>query len=177
MSIGTIKDMNSLPYDKTSATSIFEYSKGLLGGTLRKYTWEGYQPKKGKGSLGQMVENLYFLLETNNNPASDFSEAGLELKCTPLKKSKKDDYLIKERLSCNMITFNNLFSTNGQHTLQEIQPQGTSHNDSSPWNLQTGYSSSCIPANAWSAEFHPDNECIHVRCLGHFSRLRASAPS
>lgn len=116
MSIGTIKDMNSLPYDKTSVTSIFEYSKGLLGDTLRKYTWEGYQPKKGKGSLGQMVENLYFLLETNNNPASDFSEAGLELKCTPLKKSKKDDYLIKERLVCNMINYCEVVNEDFEHS-------------------------------------------------------------
>ena len=99
-----------------SATSIFEYSKGLLGDTLRKYAWEGYQPKKGKGSLGQMVENLYFLLETNNNPASDFSEAGLELKCTPLKKSRKDDYLIKERLVCNMINYCEVVNEDFEHS-------------------------------------------------------------
>ena len=56
-----------LPYDKTSASSIFEYSKGILEKTLREFVWEGYQPKKGKGSLGQMVENIYFFLETNSN--------------------------------------------------------------------------------------------------------------
>ena len=98
-----------LPYDKTSASSIFEYSKGILEKTLREFVWEGYQPKKGKGSLGQMVENIYFFLETNSNPASDFSEAGLELKCTPLKKGKKkakqNGYLIKERLVCSMINY------------------------------------------------------------------------
>ena len=94
-----------LPYDKTMASSIFEYSKGILEKTLREFVWEGYQSKKGKGGLGQMVENIYFFLETNSNPASDFSEAGLELKCTPLKKSKQDDYLIKERLVCNMINY------------------------------------------------------------------------
>lgn len=98
-----------LPYDKTSASSIFEYSKGILEKTLRDFVWEGYQPKKGKGGLGQMVENIYFFLETNSNPASDFSEAGLELKCTPLKKGKKKgtqhSYLIKERLVCSMINY------------------------------------------------------------------------
>lgn len=98
-----------LPYDKTSASSIFEYSKGILEKTLREFVWEGYQPKKGKGCLGQMVENIYFFLETNSNPASDFSEAGLELKCTPLKKGKKkakqNGYLIKERLVCSMINY------------------------------------------------------------------------
>ena len=95
----------TLPYDITNAVSIFEYSKGLLGKTLREFVKEGYQPKNGKGGLGQMVENLYFLLETNNYAAADFSEAGLELKCTPLKKGKKNDYLIKERLVCNMINY------------------------------------------------------------------------
>ena len=52
-----------------------------------------------------MVENIYFLLETNSYPGADFSEAGLELKCTPLRKSKQDEYLIKERLVCNMINY------------------------------------------------------------------------
>lgn len=94
-----------LPYDKKSAKSIFEYSMGLLGNTLRDFVWEGYEPRKGKGALGQMVENIYFFLETNSNPASDFSEAGMELKCTPLKQGKQNDYLIKERLVCNMINY------------------------------------------------------------------------
>lgn len=94
-----------LPYDINSAESIFEYSKGLLGKTLRNFVTDGYVPKKGKGSIGQMVENLFFLLETNNNPEADFSKAKMELKCTPLKQGKKDGYLIKERLVCNMINY------------------------------------------------------------------------
>ena len=89
-----IKIPEKLPYDISSASSVFEYSKGLLGKTLRDFVWEDYQPKKGKGGLGQMVENIYFFLETNSNPLSDISKAGLELKCTPLKKSKSDEYLI-----------------------------------------------------------------------------------
>ena len=105
-----------LPYDKTSASSIFEYSKGILEKTLREFVWEGYQPKKGKGGLGQMVENIYFFLETNSNPASDFSEAGLELKCTPLKKSKQDKYLIKERLVCNMINYCEVVNDDFEHS-------------------------------------------------------------
>ena len=76
-----LKYKSTLPYDITSAISIFEYSKGLLEHTLRDFVWEGYQPKQGKGGLGQMVENIYFLLETNNYPGADFSEANMELKC------------------------------------------------------------------------------------------------
>ena len=105
-----------LPYDKKSAKSIFEYSKGLLGKSLRDFVWEGYEPKKGKGALGQMVENIYFFLETNSNPASDFSEAGMELKCTPLKQGKQNDYLIKERLVCNMINYCEVVEEDFEHS-------------------------------------------------------------
>ena len=112
----TLPSPSELPYDKTSATSIFEYSKGLLEKTLREFAWEGYVPKKGKGALGQMVENIYFLLETNSNPASDFSEAGLELKCTPLKRGTKSQYLIKERLVCNMIDYYEVANQDFEHS-------------------------------------------------------------
>lgn len=107
---------NSLPYDIKNATSIFNYSKGLLGKSLREFVWDDYQPKRGKGSLGQMVENIYFLLETNNYPGADFSEAGMELKCTPLKKSKQNNYLIKERLVCNMINYCDVVKDDFEHS-------------------------------------------------------------
>lgn len=108
--------LKELPYDKYSATSIFEYSKGLLGKSLREFAYEGYAPKKGKGGIGQMVENLYFLLETNNNPEADFSSAGMELKCTPLKLAKNNDYLIKERLVCNMINYCDVVKEDFEHS-------------------------------------------------------------
>lgn len=104
------------PYDKTSYLSIFEYSKGLLGRTLREFIEKDYVPITGKGGLGQMVENIYFHLKTNNNPSSDFSEAGLELKCTPLKKSKQNDFLIKERLVCNMIHYCEVVNEDFEHS-------------------------------------------------------------
>lgn len=107
---------STLPYDIKSATSIFEYSKGLLGNTLRDFVWDNYEPKKGKGSLGQMVENIFFLLETNNYAGADFSEAGMELKCTPLKKSKQENYLIKERLVCNMINYCDVVKDDFEHS-------------------------------------------------------------
>lgn len=106
----------TLPYDKTSAKSIFEYSKGLLEKTLRDFVWDGYIPKSGKGSLGQMVENIYFFLETNSNPSSDFSDAGMELKCTPLRKNKNDKYIIKERLVCNLINYCDVLNDDFEHS-------------------------------------------------------------
>jgi hypothetical protein len=63
-----------------------------------------------------MVENIYFLLETNNYVGADFSEAGMELKCTPLKKSKQVDYLIKERLVCNMINYCEVVKEDFEHS-------------------------------------------------------------
>lgn len=108
--------MANLPYDKYSAASIYEYSKGLLGKKLRDFVYDGYIPKKGKGSIGQMVENLYFLLETNNNPEADFSSANMELKCTPLKLAKNNDYLIKERLVCNMINYCDVVNEDFEHS-------------------------------------------------------------
>ena len=108
--------LKELPYDKYSATSIYEYSKGLLGKSLREFAYKGYAPKKGKGGIGQMVENLYFMLETNNNPEADFSSAGMELKCTPLKLAKNNDYLIKERLVCNMINYCDVVNEDFEHS-------------------------------------------------------------
>ena len=63
-----------------------------------------------------MVENIFFQLETNNYAGADFSEAGMELKCTPLKKSKQDDYLIKERLVCNMINYCEVVKDDFEHS-------------------------------------------------------------
>ena len=85
--------MANLPYDKHSAASIFEYSKGLLGKSLRAFVREDYLPKKGKGSIGQMVENLYFLLETNNNPEADFSSANMPARNRVALSSGCHDYL------------------------------------------------------------------------------------
>lgn len=108
--------LKELPYNKHSAVSIYEYSKGLLGKCLREFAKDGYTPRRGKGSIGQMVENLYFLLETNNNPEADFSSAGMELKCTPLKLAKNEEYLIKERLVCNMINYCDVINEDFEHS-------------------------------------------------------------
>ena len=93
------------PYNPEDITSIFEYSKGLLGHTLRDFIASDYKTRKGKGGLGEMVEEIYFGYDKNNNPDADFSIAGVELKCTPLKKGKKEELLIKERLVCGMIDY------------------------------------------------------------------------
>lgn len=88
----------------------------MLGNTLRDFIWEGYKIKKGKGGLGQMVENIFFLLETNNYAGADFSAAGMELKCTPIKNGIRNDYQIKERLVCNMINYCDVVKYDFEHS-------------------------------------------------------------
>ena len=95
------------PYDKADKWSILEYSKNLLGKTLE----EAIAPKqidqefRGKGRLGQLVEKYFFGYEINSNQEADFSEAGLELKCTPLKELTSKALAIKERLVLTMIDY------------------------------------------------------------------------
>lgn len=101
-------------YDRTNPVSIFEYSGLLIGHSLRSLLGDkvAQLKRKGKGGLGQMVEELFFRYEVNSNPDSDFSEAGLELKCTPLlKKTAESGYRIKERLVCTMIDYFDLAAT------------------------------------------------------------------
>ena len=101
--------MNQQYYDKTSPKSIFEYAIPLLDHTLREVVGdeavEGYN-MSGKGTLGQMVEELYYHYKANSNPTPDFEEAGLELKTTGLKKLKDLSLQIKERLVVDMIDYN-----------------------------------------------------------------------
>lgn len=79
----------TLPYDKADKWSILDYSKRLLGKTLEEAIAPcQIEEIKGKGRLGQLVEKYFFGYDINSNPEADFSEAGLELKFTPFKKSK-----------------------------------------------------------------------------------------
>ena len=108
-------------YDKYNPGSIFDFSKKLLGKTLKEAieSTENMSVKQiddlfhscrtGKGSLGQLVEELFFKYKVNSNPNPDFEEAGLELKCTPLKKARDGQtLLIKERLVCGMIDYEHI---------------------------------------------------------------------
>lgn len=55
----------TVKYDKTSAASIFAYSTHLLGHCLRDVAPDA-ENRKGKGALGQLVEELYFEYEANS---------------------------------------------------------------------------------------------------------------
>ena len=93
-------------YDRTSKWSILEYSKKLLGKTLEEaIAPTQIEELRGKGKLGQLVEKYFFGYELNSNQEADFSEAGLELKCTPLKELTTKVLAIKERLVLTMIDY------------------------------------------------------------------------
>ena len=94
-------------YDKSDPLSIFDYSKFLIGESLTSLMGEGVEEHffKGKGGLGQMVEELFFKYEANSRREADFADAGVELKCTPLLRKTDNSLRVKERLVCTMIDY------------------------------------------------------------------------
>ena len=93
-------------YNAKDKWSILEYSKLLLGKSLEQaIAPEVIEARKGKGRLGQLVEEYFFGYDVNSNPDADFLDAGLELKVTPLKELKNKVLAIKERLVCTMIDY------------------------------------------------------------------------
>lgn len=101
-------------FDRTDPVEIFEYSGGIIGHTLHELFGDAVveHARKGKGRLGQMVEEVFFGYEVNSDRNADFKDAALELKCTPLLESRSDGgYRIKERLVCTMIDYFELVNT------------------------------------------------------------------
>lgn len=113
-------------FETDNPLSIFDYSRFLIGQSLHSLLGDVAveHKRKGKGGLGQMVEELFFNYEINSNREADFGEAKVELKCTPLLKSKTDgSFRIKERLVCTMIDYFELADTKFEdsHLLSKCQ--------------------------------------------------------
>lgn len=101
-------------FDAKNPLSIYDFSRFLIGHSLHSLLGDVAveHKRKGKGGLGQMVEELFFKYEINSNREADFGEAKVELKCTPLLKTKSDEsFRIKERLVCTMIDYFELVDT------------------------------------------------------------------
>ena len=93
-------------YDYTDSQAIEEYAKRLEGKSLHDYFGDDLvQTFKGKGRLGQLLEERYFEYKVNNDANPDFKEAGVELKSTPMKTLKNGSYSAKERLVLNIINY------------------------------------------------------------------------
>lgn len=110
----TESSFKTATFDKSNPLSIYNFSRYLIGHSLHSLLGDEAIAKfrKGKGGLGQMVEELFFKYDANSKREADFGEANVELKCTPLLKSKSDGSLrIKERLICTMIDYFELVNT------------------------------------------------------------------
>ena len=99
-----------LQYNQNDKNSVIEYAKKLKGKSLRqvcdsKILEHSYS---GKGNFGQVLEKFYFGYEPNSNSEADFAQIGMELKTSPLKQLKNDEYRSKERLVLNIINYVNV---------------------------------------------------------------------
>ena len=97
--------MPQMQYDKTSPESILNHARKLLGKSIHELYSTATPLNTGKGGLGQCVEVYHFGYELNGISEADFSEAGVELKCTPLKTIKNGSMVSKERLVLNIINY------------------------------------------------------------------------
>ncbi len=81
-------------------------AKQAEGKSFREIDRSGrIENEKAKGHLGQIIEESYFEYEVNSISEADFSELGIELKVTPIKKNKNGTISIKERLVLNIINY------------------------------------------------------------------------
>lgn len=92
-------------YDHTSKTSILAHAQQLLGKSLRDLHNEAVVLNEGRGRMGQCVEQFHFHYNPNSDPTPDFPQAGVELKCTPLKELQDGSMVPKERLVLNIIDY------------------------------------------------------------------------
>jgi DNA mismatch repair protein MutH len=98
---------NTEIYNPNDKDSVLLHAKKLIGKTLRQiYDTEIRNHHfVGKGTLGQLIEKYHFKYSPNSNPIADFSEIGIELKTSPIKRKSDKVYVAKERLVLNIINY------------------------------------------------------------------------
>jgi len=107
-----------LQYNPSDKNSVIEYAKKLKGKSLRqvcdaKVLEHSYS---GKGNFGQVLEKFYFGYEPNSLAEADFAQIGMELKSSPLKQLKNDEFRSKERLVLNIINYVNVVNQNFENS-------------------------------------------------------------
>lgn len=107
-----------LPYNPSDKNSIIEYAKKLKGKSLRQVCDPNVleHSYSGKGNFGQVLEKFYFGYEPNSNAEADFAQIGMELKSSPLKQLKNNEYRSKERLVLNIINYVNVVNQNFENS-------------------------------------------------------------
>lgn len=97
--------MSEARYNNTQPKSILAYAEQLLNKSLKDHFGDNIsQLHKGKGKLGQLLEEAFFEYKPNSKSEPDFPEAGVELKTSPIKKTTKG-FVSKERLVFNIINY------------------------------------------------------------------------
>lgn len=107
-----------LPYNPSDKNSVIEYAKKLKGKSLRQVCnpiilEHSYS---GKGNFGQVLEKFYFGYDPNSTAEADFAQIGMELKSSPLKQLKNNEYRSKERLVLNIINYFNVVKQNFENS-------------------------------------------------------------
>lgn len=107
-----------LPYNPIDKNSVIEYAKKLKGKTLRQVCDTSIleHSYSGKGNFGQVLEKFYFGYEPNSTAEADFAQIGMELKSSPLKRLKNDEFRSKERLVLNIINYVNVVNQNFENS-------------------------------------------------------------
>lgn len=97
----------SLPYNPKDKNSVINFAKLLEGKSLRQIIGHEILNHNisGKGNFGQLLEKFYFRYNPNSKSEADFFEIGMELKSSPLKQLKNNEYRSKERLVLNIINY------------------------------------------------------------------------
>jgi len=103
-----------LPYNPSDKNSVIEYAKKLKDKSLRQVCDANIleHSYSGKGNFGQVLEKFYFGYEPNSIAEADFAQIGMELKSSPLKQLKNNEYRSKERLVLNIINYLNVVNQN-----------------------------------------------------------------
>ncbi len=104
---------NHKNYDKTCIKSVVNYAKQLENNSIRDLCdFQFSKTYEGKGRFGILLEEIYFGYKANSKSEPDFVDIGLELKTAPLKRLKKGNLSVKERLVLNMINYNDIINEN-----------------------------------------------------------------
>lgn len=85
---------------------LIEHANKLIGRKFSDIDITGrISSNKGKGKLGQIIEESHFGYKVNSRSEADFKDLNIELKVTPYKENKNGTYSAKERLVLNIIDY------------------------------------------------------------------------
>lgn len=110
-----------MKYNPNDSRSIEQYAYRLVDKTFIEVILENersddrekiiaaYGNMARKGGLGNLLEEVYFGYDANNNQEADFKEAGVELKATPYEYNQNGEIRAGERVVITMISYDQPF--------------------------------------------------------------------